>query len=320
MIPMLEFLHPGRLWLLLLVVAVLGFYLIVSQRVQSGSRRRGKTRLDLVIPRDSPLKRHISVGASLLAMASLVLAYAQPQAVSPVPRERATVVITIDISRSMRAEDVSPSRIQAAQTAAKEFVDMVPASFNVALVTFSGTAQIAAAPTTDRTAVKSAIDAIELEPATAIGEAIYTLLDALQLAPPDPENPDEPAPGAIILLSDGYTNIGRDSGEAARAAKEQGVPIYAIAYGTAGGYVYEEGVRVPVPVNHAELAQIAKNSGGKKYSAESLGDLRGVYQTIASSIGYDEELVEVTDRFALYALILSVLAGCGVISLAARWP
>lgn len=195
MIPMLEFLHPGRLWLLLLVVAVLGFYLIVSQRVQSGSRRRGKTRLDLVVPRDSPLKRHISVGASLLAMASLVLAYAQPQAVSPVPRERATVVITIDISRSMRAEDVSPSRIQAAQTAAKEFVDMVPASFNVALVTFSGTAQIAAAPTTDRTAVKSAIDAIELEPATAIGEAIYTSLDALQLAPPDPENPDEPAPG-----------------------------------------------------------------------------------------------------------------------------
>lgn len=130
------------------------------------------------------------------------------------------------------------------------------------------------------------MSAIELEPATAIGEAIYTSLDALQLAPPNPENPDEPAPGAIILLSDGYTNIGRDSGEAARAAKEQGVPIYAIAYGTAGGYVYE-GVRVPVPVNHAELAQIAKNSGGRECS-ESLGDLRGVYQTIASSIGYDE--------------------------------
>ncbi|WIY83699.1 VWA domain-containing protein [Propionimicrobium sp. PCR01-08-3] len=320
MIPMLEFMHPGRLWLLLLVAAVLVFYLIVGSRLQTGTRRRGKTRLDLVIPKDSALKRHISVGASLLAMASLVLAYAQPQDITQVPRERATVVVAIDISRSMRAEDVSPSRIEAAQTAAKEFVDMVPASFNIALVTFSGTAQIAAAPTTDHTAVKSAIDAIELEPATAIGEAIYTSLDTLQLAPPDPDHPDDPAPGAIVLLSDGYTNIGRDSADAATEAKEQNVPIYAIAYGTAGGYVYEEGVRVPVPVNHAELSQIAKNSGGKKYSAESIGDLRGVYQTIASSIGYDEELVEVTDRFAMYALLLSVLAGAGVISLAARWP
>ncbi|WP_341730136.1 VWA domain-containing protein [Brooklawnia sp.] len=320
MVPMLEFMHPGRLWLLLIVAAVLGFYLVASRRVQSGGRRRGRTRLDLVIPRDSALKRHISVGASLLAMGSLVLAYAQPQAVTQVPRERATVVITIDISRSMRAQDVSPSRIEAAQTAAKEFVDMVPSTFNIALVTFSGTAQIATPPTTDRTALKAAIDAIELEPATAIGEAIYTSLDALLLAPPDPDHPDEPAPGAIILLSDGYTNIGRDSGEAATVAKEQNVPIYTIAYGTAGGYVYEEGVRVPVPVNHAELALVAKNSGGKKYSAESLGDLRGVYETIASSIGYDEELVEVTDRFALYALILSALAAAGVISLAARWP
>lgn len=320
MIPMLEFLHPGRMWLLLLPVGVLGFYLVISRRVSSGTRRRGRTRLDLVIPRDSPLKRHVAVGASLLAMASLVLAYAQPLAVAQVPRERATVVITIDISRSMRAQDVSPSRIDAAKTAAIEFVDTVPSTFNIALVSFAGTAQIAMAPTTDRSAVKSAIESLELEPATAIGEAIYASLDALLLAPPNPDNPDELAPGAIIILSDGYTNIGRDSGEAASVAREENVPIYAIAYGTAGGYVYEEGVRVPVPVNHAELSQVAKNSGGKKYSAESLGDLRGVYQTIASAIGYDEELIEITDRFALYALILSALAAGGVISLAARWP
>lgn len=320
MIPMLELLHPGRLWLLALVVAVGIFYLVISNQRNLGARRRGETRLDLVIPRDSALKRHISVGASLLAMAALIFAYAQPQDITYVPRERATVVIAIDVSRSMKAEDVAPSRIEAAKAAAKEFVDMIPATFNISLVTFAGTAQIATPPTTDHTALKSAVDAIELEPATAIGEAIYTSLDALALAPPDPDNPDDVAPGAIILLSDGYTNIGRDSGDAAAEAKKQHVPIYTIAYGTAGGYVYEDGQRLPVPVNHAELAQVAKSSGGKKYSAESLEDLRSIYQSVASAVGYDQQLVEVTDRFALYALLLSVLAGCGVISLAARWP
>ncbi len=319
MIPMLSFLQPSRLWLLLIVVGVGVLYLVLAARLRSGGRR-SRTRLDLVIPRDSPIKRHVSVAASLLAMTSLVVAYAQPTALVPVPRERATVVVTIDVSRSMRAQDVAPSRIEAAQEAAKEFVDLLPATFNVSLVTFSGTAAIMSAPTLDRSAVKRAIDSLELAPATAIGEGIFTSLDSLLLAPPDPDNPDEPAPGAIIVLSDGYTNIGRDSATAAQAAKEQGVPVYTIAYGTPGGYVYEEGVRVPVPVNHAELARVAQISGGKKYAAETVSDLRGIYETLARSVGYDEMEVEVTDRFALYALLLSVLAGLGVISLAARWP
>ena len=116
------------------------------------------------------------------------------------------------------------------------------------------------------------------------------------------------------------TPPGRDSATAAQAAKDQGVPVYTIAYGTPGGYVYEEGVRVPVPVNHAELARVAQISGGKKYAAESVSDLRGVYETLARSVGYDEMETEVTDRFALLALALSVIAGLGVISLAARWP
>lgn len=319
MIPMLSFLHPGRLWLLLIVAGVAVFYLVLASRLSSG-RSQLRTRLDLVIPRDSPLKRHLSVGASLLAMTSLVVAFAQPTALTPVPRERATVVVTIDVSRSMRSQDVAPSRIEAAQEAAKEFVDMLPETFNVALVTFSGTTSIMSAPTLDRGAVKRAIDSLELAPATAIGEGIYTSLDALLLAPPDPDNPDEPAPGAIILLSDGYTNIGRDSATAAQAARDQGVPVYTIAYGTPGGYVYEEGVRVPVPVNHAELARVAQISGGKKYSAESVSDLRSIYETLARSVGYDMLETEVTDRFALLALALSVIAGLGVISLAARWP
>ncbi len=319
MVPMIQFLQPGRLWLLLLVVAVGLLYLVLSSRFR-GTRSTPRTRLDLVLPRDSALKRHLSVTAALLALASLVVAYAQPTGLVRVPRERATVIITIDVSRSMRSQDVAPSRIEAAQVAAKEFVDLLPVTFNIALVTFSGTTAMMAPPTLDRGAVKRAIDSLELAPATAIGDGIYTSLDALLYAPPDPDNPDEPAPGAIILLSDGYTNIGRDSATAAQAAKDQNVPVYTIAYGTPGGYVYEEGVRVPVPVNHAELARVAQVSGGKKYAAESVGDLRGIYETLARAVGYDEVEVEVTDRYALYALLFTVLAGLGVISLAARWP
>ena len=121
------------------------------------------------------------------------------------------------------------------------------------------------------------------------------------------------------MLSDGYTNIGRDSATAAQAAKEQGVPVYTIAYGTPV-VTSTRGRARPVPVNHAELARVAQISGGKKYAAETVSDLRGIYETLARSVGYDEMEVEVTDRFALYALLLSVLAGLGVISLAARWP
>lgn len=320
MIPLIQFMHPGRLWALVLVALLAVAYLVLNARRGGTRRPQGRTRLDLVVPRDSALKRHLSVIASLAAVVSLVIAWAQPAGVVQVPRERATVVVTIDISMSMRAEDVDPNRLAAAQQAATEFVDLLPASFNVALVTFGGTASIVTPPTLDRNAVKKAINAIELIPATAIGEGIYTSLDALTLAPADPEHPDDPAPGAIVLLSDGYTNIGRDSAEAAQVAKNQNVPVYTIAYGTSTGYVYEDGQRVNVPVNHKELADIARISGGTKYAAESVGDLRSIYESLARDIGYQPQEVEVTDRYALYALLFTLVAGLGVISLAARWP
>lgn len=190
---MIDFQHPARLWLLVIVAAVLIFYLVLSSRLQTGKRPR--TRLDLVLPRDSAVKRHLSVLASLLSMSALVLAFATPLAYVNQPRERATIVIGIDVSLSMRAEDVLPNRIEAAKTAAKQFVDSLPASFNVALVSFSGTATMVSPPTLDRAAVKNAIEALELAPATAVGEGIYTSLDALALAPVDPDHPDDPAPG-----------------------------------------------------------------------------------------------------------------------------
>ncbi|WP_316669503.1 VWA domain-containing protein [uncultured Propionibacterium sp.] len=317
MIPMLSFMSPQRLWWLIVPAVVVALYVLLMRR-RSNESSNGL--LQSILPRDTRLRRHVSVGAAIMSLVMLVIAYAQPQAMTKVPRDRATVVVVIDVSRSMMATDVTPTRLDAAKEGAKEFVGSLPESFNVALVSFAATADIKMPPTTDRSALENAIDALELAPSTAIGEGVYTALDALKLAPEDPDHPGETAPGAIVLLSDGATNMGRSSSEAATESKNQGVPIYTIAYGTSSGYVYENGQRQSVAVDHAELSQVAKDSGGKKYSADSLSSLQAVYETISHQIGYVDEYHEITARFAGFALIFAVLASTGVISLAARWP
>lgn len=316
---LIQFQRPGRLWWLLVPLAVLLGYVGLSAR-RTPVRRASRVDLRRILPRDKAWKRHLAVLCSVASMASLVVAFAQPQAYREVPRDRATIVITMDVSRSMIATDVEPSRLSAAKSAARSFLTEIPERFNVALVKFAASSQLVVPPTTDRAAVSSAIENLEVLPSTAIGEGIYASLDALKLAPDDPSHPGTKPPAAIVLLSDGATNVGRPSLPAAQQARRQNVPIYTIAYGTAGGYVYEQGRRQPVPVNHHELAAIAKASGGEKFSAESLGELTNVYKSIAKAVGSEKIYTEATDRYVGYGLLLAVLAGLGVISLAARWP
>jgi len=313
----LSFMSPQRLWWLLLAPVIAILYTGLSLRLRNAT---GTRRLMRLLPTESAWKRHFSVVASLLSLAALVLAYAQPAAMVNVPKDRATIVIAIDVSASMAATDVSPTRIDAEKAAASSFVGLLPDSFNLAVVSFAATANIVMAPSTDRGAAKRAIESLQLQPSTAIGEGIYTSLQALKLAPPDPKHPDSPAPGAVVLLSDGSTNTGRSSSGAAQLAGQQGVPVYTIAYGTDNGYIIENGQRQRVPVNHAELSNIAKQSGGKQFSAASVSDLSAVYQTIAQDVGYDQELSEITERLAGIALLFAIIAGLGVVSLAARWP
>lgn len=314
----IEFMRPNRLWWLLLIPAIAALYVALSSRF--GPRRKTGTRLDRVIPHDAAWKRHAAVGAALLSLASLVVAYSMPKDYTEVPRDRATIVVAIDVSRSMIAEDVSPNRLDAAKAAAVDFVTMLPERFNVALVSFAATANIIVPPTTDRGVVQRSIKALEVAPSTAIGEGIYASLQATTLVPQDPDHPDDPAPSAIVLISDGATNIGRDSLTAATEAKKQSTPVDTIAYGTPGGYVVEDQRRMPVPVNHAELAAIAKASGGLKFSAESGDQLEAVYRSISRSVGYEKVYLEVTDKYAGLSLLFAVLAALGVISLGARWP
>ncbi len=320
MIPMLQFLAPSRLWLLAVIPALVGLYLWLVQRKYQRNKNLGRTMFDLVIPRDRTWLRHLAVGLSILSLLTLTLAFAKPKDEVLVPRERATIVVTIDISLSMQATDVEPNRLDAAKSAAEQFVTSLPPKFNVALVSFAGTATTLVPPTLDRGAVTSAIQALRPQASTAIGEGIYTSLAALAQVPPDPDDPKAVAPARIVLLSDGKTQVGRPSAGAAQAAKAQQVPIYTIAYGTADGYIEIGGRREPVPVDQAELYRVSKISGGQDYTAKSAGELKDVYKDIGSSVGKEKVDKEVTSRYAGLGLGFAILAALGLASLAARWP
>jgi Ca-activated chloride channel homolog len=320
MIPMLQFLAPSRLWLLLLIPALVGLYLLLIQRKRNRNKQVGRTMFDLVIPRDRTWLRHLAVGLSILSLLTLTLAFAKPKDEVSVPRERATIVVTIDVSLSMEATDVEPTRLEAAKGAAVDFVNALPPKFNVALVSFAGTATTVVPPTLDRGAVTAAIENLRPDRSTAIGEGIYTSLAALAQVPPDPDNPDAVVPARVVLLSDGKTQVGRTSDQAAQEAKAQRVPIYTIAYGTADGYIEIGGRQEPVPVDKAELARVSKISGGEAYSASSAGELKQVYKDIGSSVGKEKVDREVTARYAGFGLGLAILAALGMVSLGARWP
>jgi Ca-activated chloride channel family protein len=314
------FLRPDRLWWLLIVPVLVLLYIGLLWWRKSRASGHTISGLARVLPKQQAWKRHIAVAGAILSLVALNVAFAQPKAVVDVPRDRATVVISLDVSRSMLAADVAPDRLDAAKSAAIDFVGMLPAGFNVALVRFAGSAAVVVPPTTDRAVVTAAIQNLEVAPSTAIGDGILSSLDAIAQAPSDPLHPDDPAPAAVVLLSDGSTNAGTPSATAAQQAKKLGVPVYTIAYGTDEGYIEIGGQRQPVPVDHYELEQIAKITGGKKFSAGSSGELKQVYQSIAHAVGTVKADQEITEVWAGIALLFALIAAVAMVSLAARWP
>ncbi len=319
--PMFSFMEPGRLLLWLVIpLLVVGYVLAMRFRNRRGMRFTNTSMLDVVMPKQSQWRRHLAVALSILSLVTLTAAFARPQAEVNVPRERATVVLVIDSSQSMRATDVKPSRLAAAKTAATQFVDSLPARYNVSVVSMAGAVSILVPPTLDHQAVSRAIATIKPQDSTAIGEGISTGLRAISQAPKDPKHPHSTAPGAIVLLSDGENTAGRSPRQAALQAKQRKVPVYTIAFGTENGYVDLDGKRYTVPPNKQQMAEIARLSGGRTFSADSLDQLKSVYENIGSSVGYVQANREITARFAGYGLALAVLAALGAISLGARWP
>jgi Ca-activated chloride channel homolog len=310
----MSFLSPERLWLLLGAVALAAVYVVLQRRRRGYAVRfTNLALLDQVAPKRPGWRRHVPALLFLVALSTLVVGFAQPARKTRVPRERATVCLAIDTSLSMEATDVSPNRIKAAQTAAKSFVNGLPERINVGLVLFNGNASMVVSPTTDRDAVARGIDNAQLGERTAIGEAIYTCLDALKQLP---VVKGVKVPARIVLMTDGTTNAGRSNDQAAAAALKAKVPVSTIAFGTDSGTITlpQEPVAIPVPVDKAALQDIAKTTGGRFYSATTGDQLKSVYQNIGSSIGYVTELQNISQWFTALALIL--LAATGILSLA----
>ena len=301
-----DFAHPGRLWWLLALVGLVAAYL-VGQRL----RRRRALRftnvalLDKIAPR-SGWGRHVLAAVQLLGLAIGLLALAQPQDEVRVPKERATIVLAMDTSLSMKATDVAPSRIASAKRAAKKFVGSLPPKLNLGLVTFDGSARVDVTPTTDRRSVTAAVDALELHEGTAIGDAVEVSLDTIARVPKD--NDGKRAPGIIVLLSDGSTTMGTPTEAAGPIAKKAGVPVFTIAYGTPDGVVditlpdTGETARVSVPVDAPALENLAEVTGGQAFAADTASDLGEVYQRLGSAIGYDIEFQDVTWRYLAAAM------------------
>ncbi|MEZ5262829.1 MAG: VWA domain-containing protein, partial [Acidimicrobiales bacterium] len=300
----MTFLALHWLWLFVAVGALAGLYVFRQfRRKDYAVRFTNLALLDTVAPERPRWRRHLPAAALLVALSSLVVALARPARIEQVPRERATIVVAIDSSLSMMAEDVAPNRLDAAKDAAVSFVDLLPDKINVGLVSFNRTATVLVSPTDDHESVKRAIGSLQLDQGTAIGEAIFASIQAIDTLPPATDAEEE-APGRIILMSDGETTAGRPDEVAADAAIERNISISTIAFGTANGSIVVPGEdrRINVPVNEDALRAIAEQTDGTFFTAATGEQLREVYADIGSSVGYEDARREIGGWFVLGAV------------------
>lgn len=304
---MIRFLEP--LWLLALipVLALAGVYVLRQLRRRAYAVRfTNVSLLEKLAPRGIGYRRHLAAGAFLLMLVTLGCAMARPATDAKQPLERATIMIAIDVSLSMQADDVAPTRIQAAKEAAKEFVKTLPDSYNIGLVSFAKAASVLVSPGKDKAAVDQAIDGLQLAEATATGEAVFTCLSAIQSVPSD--GASGPPPARIVLLSDGYRTAGRPIEDAASAAASANVPVSTIAFGTDQGTVQIQGQLQRVPVDRPSLQQLAETTHGHYYEAASLTQLKQVYQDMGSSIGFKTVPREITQWYVGVGLLFAFAA------------
>jgi Ca-activated chloride channel family protein len=267
-----------------------------------------------VLPRTPAWRRRVPPALLALAAAALVLALARPQATVAEPVERASVMLVMDTSRSMLADDVDPTRLEAARSAALRFLERVPERLQVGLVAFSTSPHTSIPPTTERDEVRYTLSALGADGGTATGDAIISALGRLeQVRGKD----DKRAPSAIVLLSDGKATDGTNPVEAAKAAGRLGIPIYTVALGTEEGIVSGGPFSAPisVPPDPETLRQMALESGGRAYEVKDAKELDRVYERLGSQVGVKKKRREVSSAFAGAGLLLLLLAT----ATGARW-
>ncbi len=308
--------HPWFFLFLLVIAGLVGLYVVVQfARQKRFLRFANMELLESVAPKRPNKWRHLSAILLISSLVLLTIAMAGPTHDVRIPRNRAVVMLTIDVSQSMRATDVEPSRLAAAQEAAKQFADQLTPGINLGLIAYAGTATVLVSPTTNREATKNAIDKLQLADRTATGEAIFTSLQAIATVGAVIGGGDTPPPARIVLMSDGKETVPSNPDNpkgaftAARTAKDQGVPISTVSFGTPYGYVEINDQRQPVPVDDEMLKKIAELSGGNAYTASSLQQLKEVFTSLQDQIGYETTKGDAsTGWLRLGALVLAVAA------------
>lgn len=263
--------------------------------------------LDIVAPKRLGWRRHAGVAGAVLALFLLSIAAARPERVVGVTEETSRVVLVLDTSGSMTAQDIPPTRLEAAASAAREFVDAAPTGSEIAVVSFGSTAEPLIAPTSDKDRLNEVFDRLIAEGATATGEGIYAGLGLLETNGFTDEGPGigvQRRQGALVLMSDGAANAGRDPVRAAETAERAGVPIYTVAFGTPAGTINGQ----PVGADEAALQSIAETTKGRFYTATSASELSEVFVSVAKTLRSVLRYDSIAHWFAL-AGALFLLAG-----------
>jgi Ca-activated chloride channel family protein len=316
----MSFLAADRLLLLIVVALVAVAYVVVQVR----GRQRYAVRftnlalLSSVAPKRPGWRRHVPAALLVASLVGMVISLARPARAELVPRERATIILAIDVSISMDATDVSPSRLASAKEAATAFAEVLPDPINLGLVAFAGSARLLVPPTTDRTQVTDAISRLELAESTAIGDAVLTSLDAIESVPEAVDG--QPVPAHILLLSDGETQVGTPNELAIEAARQAEVPVTTIAFGTPDGTITYQGQTIPVAVDEGALASLAEATGGSSFEAATTEELTSVYQNIGSSIGFETEQREIASWFTGAGFAFALLAAGTSLAWFSRLP
>jgi Ca-activated chloride channel homolog len=330
------FLWPEALWLLAAVPLLVAAYLAILRRRRSAALRYAA----LAMARQAMgpaqrLRRHVPPLLFLVALVVMMLAVARPAAVVQLPSQHEIIILSMDVSGSMRARDVEPDRLTAAQAAAKAFIQDQPRTTRIGVVAFAGTASLVQPPTQNREDLIAAIDRFQLQRATAIGSGILVALKAIvpeiefdlrsanprvaASRPAQLHSPEKPAakamtPGsyksaAIILLTDGQATTGPDPLEAARMAAEHGVRVFTVGVGTPGGEtLVGEGWSMRVRLDEDTLKTIANVTGGEYFYAGTAVDLRKIYRSLNSRFVLEKKETEITALFAALAAVIALVS------------
>jgi Ca-activated chloride channel homolog len=333
----MTFLWPEMLWLLLIVPAlVAGYFYLLRRKQQTALKYASLSMVKEAMGAGQRFRRHVPPLLFLLALIAMLVAVARPAAVVTLPSQHQTIILAMDVSGSMRAVDVQPNRITAAQAAAKAFVAEQPSNARIGVVSFAGTAAVVQVPTHNREDIIAAIDRFQLQRGTAIGSGIIISLATIfpdagievnasnygryapRGMPLDPTAKAEkkefkPVPpgsygsAAIILLTDGQRTTGPDSMEAARMAADRGVRVFTVGFGTKGGEtIGYEGWSMRVRLDEETLKAIADVTRGQYFYAGSATDLKKVYESLNSKFLLEKKNMEITALFAAAAAITAL--------------